>query len=156
MKNIKMAGKKRVAAFALAGAIGISSLGTATFAYKDAWTAKINQGIQLVAGQVFKEDIQAELVSYGNAKEAAFKNFLTALAAEATAKLTAYKNAEIARGKAEIDSHDANNRARITEATDNALNSAKNAQKAKDDAAISKEQGDLDKIVDDNLDTLPK
>lgn len=155
LKNIKKASKKRIATVAIAGVIGMSSLGTATYAYKDEWTAKIGQGVSVIAGMVFPS-IQPAIASHGDAKETALKTWVNQIVADTQAKMEAFKNAEIKRGKDEIDEHDAQNRAKIKDTVDNAVQSQKDAQKTKDDAGIKKEQDDLDKVVDDALNQLPK
>lgn len=155
LKNIKKASKKRIATVALAGVIGVSSIGTATYAYKDEWTAKIGQGVSIIAGMVFPS-IQPAIASHGDAKETALKTWVNQIVSDTQAKMEAFKTAEINRGKAEIDAHDADNRTKIKNTVDSAVQTQKDAQKAKDDASIKKEQNDLDKVVDDALNQLPK
>ena len=154
-KQLKEVSKKKVATVTLASALVVGSLSGGAYAYKDAWTAKVEQGVHILAGQIFPS-IGTAVTAHGNAKEAQFKTFVQQLIASTQAKIEAFKQSEINRAKAEIDAHDANNREKLEKAANNAVQKENNAQKAKTDAVIDKEEDDLDKVVDDTLDQLPK
>ena len=155
LSKLKEVSKKKVATVTLAGALVVGSVSGGAYAYKDAWTAKIDQGVQLLAKQAFPS-IATAVNDYGVTKESQFRGFVTTLITSTQSKIEAFKVAEIKRAKEEIDAHDADNRAKLDKAASDAVQKAKDAQTAKTNENIAKETGDLDKIVEDTLGQLPK
>lgn len=155
MQVIKTAAKKKVVAGVIAGSVVLSSLGGTAFAYKDEWTAKINQGVAALAGYVFKDDIQKEVKAHGDAQEAGLKAWANDLISSMTKTFDEYKKSEIQRGKASIDEKVAQDKEQLQRAANNAVNAEKAKQQGKTTEAINKEKADLDGAIDGYLKQIP-
>jgi hypothetical protein len=155
MGTIKQAGKKKVAVVALTSAVVLGSIGTGAYAYKDEWTAKINKGVDMLAGYIYKEDIQAAINTHNETKKNELRTFISQTINAVTSDLQAHKTAEINRGKAALDSKVAEDKARAKEAVDNAVSRNKQAQESKTNAQINTDKGELDTIVEQELAKVP-
>lgn len=70
MKKLVETSKKKIVAGVLSGALTVSLFGGAVYAYKDEFTAKIQEIIRdLAVNVIFKDDIEKEVGKYGIKKK---------------------------------------------------------------------------------------
>jgi hypothetical protein len=151
MKNIKKVGRKKIATVAIAGAVVMGSFGGGAYAYKDAWTAKIQKGVSELATYVFKDDIQSAVKAYGDTKEAQLRQVANATINAITAELRSFKDEEIKRGKDQLDSKYNGDVTKIKEVAEQAKNSEKAKQTNKTNGAITEASNEMDAVVEEYL-----
>lgn len=148
-------GKKKIIAGVTAGALVLGTLGGGAYAYKDEWTAKIQQGVNVLAGVIYKDDIQKAVNTYNETLKGQLKGFINSTVGQAQQALKDHKDAEIARGKKALDDKLAEDQRRAKEAVDTAIANEKAEQEAKTDAQVQTDAGELDAIVETELNKIP-
>lgn len=155
MKKIMEKTNKKVAVVALAGVLSFGALGGGAYAYKDAWTAKIQSGVSALAGYIYKDDITNAINAHNETLKGELKGFISSTVNSATKALQDHKKAEIKRGKKSLSDKLAEDKARAKEVVDNAVASEKTKQEAKTDTQVNTDAGELDAIVESELAKIP-
>jgi hypothetical protein len=154
MKNVLNTGKKKAVAGITAGVIALSTLGGGAYAYKDEWTAKIQEGVSQAANAVFGGAINEAVDTHGETKEGQLRSEANSLINSILNDLKAFKQAEIDRGKAELDAkynHDVNT---ITRVANQAKESEKAEQRAKTDQAVNGAKSEMDAVIEEYLNQI--
>jgi ABC-type phosphate transport system auxiliary subunit len=154
--NFVKEGKKKFVAVAAAGIIGFGALGGGAFAYKDAWTAKIQQGMTAAATYVFKDDIEKSVKAHGDAQENNLKKWANEYVTTIISTLNEFKQNEIKRGKDEINLKVEQEKYNLKSTADRALQDEKNKQTGKTDATINQAKEELDAVVEEFLNQIPE
>jgi hypothetical protein len=149
MKNKKLIGG------VLAGAIALGSIGGGVYAYQDEWTAKIYKGVDLLAGFIYKDDIEKEINSHNEGLKSQLRQDIQGFIAQVTSELQEHKQNEIDRGKKSLDQKYNGDKNKAQHDVNSALRQEKQEQKAKTDAKVETEKGELDAIVEAELSKIP-
>ena len=154
VEKIKETGKKKVAVIAVATTLAVTTIGGGAYAYKDEWTAKIQQGVSMLADHVFGGAITTAVTQHGDAKENELKGVANNLISGLTKELKEFKDAEIKRGKDAIDAKYNADVDRITAEANKAKEAEKREQKAKTDTAIQGAKSDMDAVIESYLNQI--
>lgn len=154
IKKIKETGKKKVAVVAIATTLVAGSIGGGAYAYKDEWTAKIQQGVSMLADHVFGGAITTAVKQHGDAKEQELKGAANNLISGLTKELQDFKNAEIQRGKDAINAKYQADVNRITAEANKAKEAEKREQKAKTDETVQNAKNDMDAVIESYLNQI--
>jgi len=155
MRKLLTEGKKKVAVIALSGAVVMGSIGGSAYAYKDEWTPAIQRGVSMLAGYIFKSDIETAIKAHGDTLEGALRKEIQSMIASTNKKLQDFKNAEIDRGKKSLDDKYTADKNQAQTVLNEAVEAEKNKQKAKNDAAINESAAEMDAIIESELDKIP-
>jgi hypothetical protein len=154
MKNVLNTGKKKAAAGIVAGVMALSAVGGGAYAYKDEWTAKIQEGVSQLANHVFGGAIQAEVDSHGETKEGQLRNEANSLIGAVTKELQSYKQSEIDRGKAELDAKYNNDVDKINRVANQAKENEKAEQREKTNQAVNSAKSEMDAVIEEYLNQI--
>lgn len=155
MKNL-LEGKKKVVAIVGAGIIGMSALGGSVFAYQDAWTAKIQQGVQYLADNIiFKGDIENAVKAEGDKTSQQLNTDGKGLISQIYNDFLKFKQDEINRGVKAVDDEYNTDKTNITSVAINAEQTQKDAQTAKTNTDIQNAKAQLDAVVESYLKQIP-
>lgn len=156
MKKLLEGSKKKVAGIAIAGTLVVGSIGGTTYAYKDEWTAKIVRGVDMLAGYIYKDDVNKAVDAHGNSLENQLRKDIQDMIASITSTLQAHKQNEIDRGKQELDTKYHEDKNRAQEVINDAVAAEKAEQTAKTDAEVQSEKNDMDAVIEAELDKIPE
>jgi hypothetical protein len=151
MKETMGKTNKKVIGVALAGIITLGSIGGGAYAYKDEWTAKIQEGVSQLANHVFGGAIQTAVDEHGETKEGQLKGEANKLINGVMNDLKAFKQSEIDRGKAELDAKYNSDVDKITRVANNAKEAEKAEQRAKTNTAVSEAKSEMDAVIEEYL-----
>lgn len=147
---------KKIAGVVLAGALALGSIGGGAYAYKDEWTPMIHKGVDMLAGYIFKDDIQKEIDAHNEQLKGTLRGDIQRMIAGITQRLQAEKQAEINRGKNELTTKYEQDKARAEREVAQAVDNEVREQQAKTNAKVENEKGELDDIVEAELNKIPK
>jgi hypothetical protein len=151
MKNLKEKMNKKVVAVTVAGTVVLGSLGGGAYAYKDEWTAKIQEGVSQLANYVYGGAIESAVTDEKNEQKTKTTNFGNKLISDFQALLKAHKQAEIERGTNAVKKHAEDDRATLERVANNALDKEKKERETKTNQAVGEANAEIDAIVDNFL-----
>ena len=159
MMNLKEMGKgskKKIMGGVLAGAIGISALGGGAYAYKADWDTKIDKGVSALAKMVYGNEINSKVDTHNEGLKKNLASFIATTISNAQSSLTKHKNDEIQRGKDNLDAKYNEDTSKAKKAVDDAIATQKANQEAETNKKVAEESGELDAIVESELNKIPK